>query len=177
VKLLPAAALTLAAITLLTACGQKAGGNAAAGGSPAAGGATSGPDVDIQMADLPKPRAGLWKVTMDNGDGKPDTNTVCRSGKQPTMPKMPAGCSKFTIKRTFLGAYVMDMDCKTPDFSMTAHSTVTGDFQTHASGDSNMTMTMAGKPTQTIKMHTEETWVGPCAPGQAPIDADEKTGG
>ena len=172
-KLLPAAAMTLAACTLLTACGQKAGGNAASGGggSSAAGGAASGPDVDIKMSDLPHPRAGLWKLSMDDGDGKPTTMTTCHSGKVPEMPKMPAGCNQFSIKKTFLGAYVMDMDCKTPDFSMSAHSTITGDFQTHVVGDGVMTMSGKGMPAKTIKTHTEETWVGPCAPGQTPVDA------
>ncbi len=172
-KLLPTATLTLAAFALLTACGPKGGGNAVSGG----GAAASGPDVTVNMSDLPKPRAGLWKITMDNGDGKPSTMTTCHSGKTPEIPKMPAGCSQLSIKKTFLGAYVMDMSCDMQGLRMTSHSNVTGDFQGHVVGDSTTTMAMGGKPPQTIKMHTEETWVGPCAPGQEPIDADEKAGG
>jgi hypothetical protein len=170
VKTFPAVALTIASLALLTACGQKGGGgNAAAPGTAQSGGAAaSGPDVEIKMSDLPHPRAGLWKIVTDDGDGKPATMSICRSGKMPEMPKMPAGCSKFVIKKTFLGAYVVDMDCKTPNFSMTAHSTVTGDFQTHAAGDSDMTMQIKGQPAKTMKMHMEETWSGPCAPGQTP---------
>ncbi|HWE47401.1 MAG TPA: DUF3617 family protein [Caulobacteraceae bacterium] len=178
-KLLPAAAMTFAALSLLAACSPKGGGNAASGGagSPAAGGATSGPDVEVKMSDFPRPRAGLWKIVMDSGEGKPNTFTSCHSGKQPEIPKMPKGCDQLSIKRKFLGGYVMDMACKTPEYSMNMHATVTGDFQTHASGDSVTTMSMGGKPPQTMKMHTDETWVGPCAPGQKPDDAGETSGG
>ena len=172
-RLLPAATLTLAAFALLAACSPKGGGNAASGGSAASGGgaAASGPDVEVKMSDLPHPRAGLWKIVIDDGDGKPTTLTTCHSGKQPEMPKMPAGCSQFSIKRTFLGTYVMDMNCVTPQFSMTSHATASGDFQSHVVGDGVMTMSGKGIPAKTIKSHTEETWVGPCAPGQTPDDA------
>jgi hypothetical protein len=183
-KLTPTAAvapvaLALAALSLLVACGPKAGGNAAAAGgapgagAPAAGAPASGPDVEVNFADLPHQRAGLWKTVIDDGDGKPADMTSCVSGKLPAMPKMPAGCSQFTIKKTFLGAYVMDMNCATPDFTMVAHSVATGDFQSHMSAD--MTMTMSGKqmPSRTSKMHSEATYVGPCAPGQKFDDADD----
>ena len=62
-KPLPAAVLTLSALSLLTACGPKGGGNAASNGATSSsGGATSGPDVELKMSDLPRPRAGLWKI-------------------------------------------------------------------------------------------------------------------
>jgi hypothetical protein len=84
---------------------------------------------------------------------------------------MPAGCGKFIIKRTLLGAYVMDMSCVTPTYSMTVRSVATGDFQTHVSSDSTMTMSGKLAPARTMKMHNKVTWVGSCAPGQTPADA------
>ena len=178
-KLTPAAAvapiaLALAALSLLAACGPKAGGNAtAAGGAPAAGAPASGPDVEVNLSDLPHQRAGLWKTVLDDGDGKPADMTSCVSGKIPAMPKMPPGCSQFTIKKTFLGAYVMDMNCTTPDFTMVAHSVATGDFQSHMSADMTMTMSSKQMPSRTTKMHTDATYVGPCAPGQKFDDEDD----
>jgi hypothetical protein len=168
-KLTPTVA-AFAALALLAACGPKAGGNAtAAGGSPAA---ASGADVQVNFADLPHQRAGLWKTVLDDGDGKPAEMNNCVSGKLPVMPKLPAGCSQFSIKKTFLGAYVMDMNCKMPDVTMVTHSEVTGDFQSHVSADMTMTMSTNGMPPKTTKMHNESTYLGPCAPGQTPDDVD-----
>jgi hypothetical protein len=168
-RLTPIAAAALAGLSLLAACGPKAGGNAtASGGAPA-----SGPDVQVNLSDLPHQRAGLWKTVLDDGDGKPADMTSCVSGKVPAMPKMPPGCSQFTIKKTFLGAYVMDMSCATPEYTMVAHSVATGDFQTHMSADMTMTMSNKQMPSRTTKMHTDASYVGPCAPGQTPDDADD----
>ena len=177
-KLIPFTATALVAVGLLAACSPKAGGNAtaAAGGAPGAAAApTSGPDVQITLADLPHPKAGLWQNVIDDGDGKPDTITSCLSGKTPSMPKMPPGCSQFSIKRTFLGHLVMDMNCTTPQFSMVMHSEASGDFQTNMSSDATMTMSGKSVGTRTTKMHTEAHYVGPCAPGQKPDDADDSS--
>jgi hypothetical protein len=178
-KLTPAAAATLATFALLSACSPKGGGaQTSASGAPASGGAAapaSGPDVPVGLANMPHQRAGLWKSVLDDGDGKPSESTSCRSGKIPAVPKMPAGCSQFNIKRTFLGAYVMDMSCSTADYTMVAHAVATGDFQTHLTGDSTMTMSTKQMGSRTMKMHTEETWLGPCAPGQTPDDEDSSS--
>jgi hypothetical protein len=174
-KLTPTAAIALAALSLLAACGPKAGGaNATAGGGAAP---ASGPDVPLTFADLPHPRAGLWQNTIDDGDGKPATTTSCFSGKTPAMPKMPTGCSQLNIKRTFLGHIVMDMNCATPDFTMVMHSEATGDFQNSMSSDATMTMSMKGSAPHTSKMHSEAHYIGPCAPGQTPDDADTNAAG
>ncbi len=176
-KLTTASAVALATLALLGACGPSGGSSTAA--NVAAGGAApaSGPDVQVDISSMPRQRGGLWKTVLDNGDGKPDTSTSCMSGKAPAIPKMPAGCSQASLKRTFLGAYVMDMSCSTPAYTAVMHATVSGDFQTHMTGDSTMTMTMAQQPPRTIKMHTDATWVGPCAPGQKPDDDDSNATG
>jgi hypothetical protein len=160
----------LATIALLAACSPKTGGNSTASGAAAAGAPASGPDVQIDIANMPHQRAGLWKTVLDDGDGKPDTSTTCMSGNVPAVPKMPDGCNQFSIKKTFLGAYVMDMSCTTTEFSMTAHAVVTGDVQSHLVGDSTMTMTTKGQPAKTMTMHTDATWIGACPPGQKPDD-------
>ena len=162
----PIAAATIAVLTLLAACGPKAGGNAtASGGAPA-----TGPDVPISLADLPRQKAGIWQTTLDDGDGKPATMTHCLSGKVPAMPKLPPGCSQMSIKRTILGAYVIDMSCTTPEYSMAMHSVVTGDFNSNVSSDGTMTTSTKQTAPTTSKMHTVAHYVGPCAPGQKPDD-------
>jgi hypothetical protein len=173
-KLTLIAAAALAAFGL-AACGPKAGGNAAA--SVGAQAPANGADVTVNMADLPRPRAGLWQKTLDDGDGKPVTDTSCLSGRTPTMPKMPPGCSQFSIKRTILGHYVMDMNCTTREVAMVMHSEAAGDFQNSMTSDATMTMTLAGQPPRTSKMHTEAHYVGPCAPGQKPDDAVDSAPG
>jgi Protein of unknown function (DUF3617) len=174
-KMTTASAVALATLALLGACGPKGGAanGAAAGGAPGAAAPTSGPDVQVDPSSMPRQRGGLWKTVLDNGDGKPDTSTNCMSGKVPAIPKMPEGCKQLSVKRTFLGAYVMDMSCATPAYSAVMHAVVSGDFQTHMTGDSTMTMTMSQQPPRVMKMHTDATWVGPCAPGQKPIDDED----
>jgi hypothetical protein len=170
-KLIPATAMSLAALALLTACGQKTNGAAASGNAAASGGdaaapaAASGPDTEIKISDIPTPRAGLWKH-LEVVDGKSETRTLCHKGSLPEMPKKPRDCQEFTLKKTFLGGYKMDMKCVSPESTIEAHATITGDFQSHVVGDSTMTMTGKGIPPQMIKTHIEDTWVGPCAPGQ-----------
>jgi hypothetical protein len=166
-QLTPTAAVALAALALLAACGSKPGATAAAsaGGAP-----TSGPDVPITMADLPRPRAGLWQKVVDDGDGKPTTTTNCLSGKGAAMPKGPPGCSQFTMKRTFLGHIVTDMNCVTPQFTMVMHAEASGDFQTNMTSDVTMTVSTKQMAPTTTKMHAEDHYLGPCAPGQTPID-------
>jgi hypothetical protein len=168
--------IALAGLCLVTACGPK-GGNSTAASASGGGGAApaSGPDVTINLSDLPRQRAGLWQTTLDDGDGHPDTNTRCVSGAAPDMSSMPKGCTQYSIKRTFTGAYVFDMNCKTAEFSMVGHTVATGDFQTQADSDTEMTMTIAGQAPKTSKMHVSSHWVGPCAPGQKPDDAPDTT--
>ena len=171
--------LALAALGLV-ACGQK-GGNAAAsagggapGGAAAGGAAASGPDQTIAFADLPRPRAGLWKTTLDDGDGQPDVESHCYSGQMPNVGKMPPGCPDLTIKRTFTGDIVMDFDCKSKDITMSMHSVSRGDPQSHMTTDSVTNVTMEGHPQQTTKMHADMQYVGPCAPGQKPDDYSDQ---
>lgn len=162
-------AVTITAICLLSGCGPQTGGPSALRAPAGAPPAASGPDQFINASDLPRPRAGLWRNTTDDGDGKPSTDTTCYSGK-PLAMKMPTHCSQFTIKRKFLGGIVMDMTCASPRITMVSHSEVNGDFQTKMASDMTMTMTMAGQPPRTTKIHNEATYVGACPAGQKPDD-------
>jgi hypothetical protein len=177
-QLTPAAAVALAAVSLLAACGPK-GGNAtaAAGGVPTAGGAPAvaaapagGPDVQINIADLPHYRGGLWRNVIDTGDGKPITITSCLSGKALAMPHLPPCFNQFSVKRTFQGAYVIDSTCESSMFTMVTHTVLTGDFQTNVSSDGATTTTTKQAAPEVSKLHTQASYLGPCAPGQTPED-------
>ena len=169
-----ASLIAVAGFCLLAACGAKPGGNAAAGGGGPAGSggapAPSGPDQVLNLSDLPHPRAGQWQETSDDGDGKPTTQTVCLSGAVPSV-KIPPSCSQYSLKRTILGAYVMDMTCAEPQFTLVSHTQMTGDFQSSMVGDMTMTITVPGQAPQTTKTHSDSRYLGPCAPGQTPDDA------
>ncbi|MEJ0064269.1 MAG: DUF3617 family protein [Caulobacteraceae bacterium] len=179
-KLTPTAAVAIATFCLLASCGPKAGGNAAAA-------ARRPQRLEPRPARLPPaartwrsisptcriPRPGSGRTRSTTGTASPPPTTSCLSGKMPTMPKMPPGCSQFSIKRTFLGHIVMDMNCATPDFTMIMHSEAQGDFQNSMSSDATMTMSTKQMAPRTTKMHSEAHYLGPCAPGQQPDDADE----
>jgi len=166
-----ATVMAIAGLCLVTACGPKGGGVAAGGGTGASKGApASGPDRILNVSDLPRLKAGQWKQTLDDGDGKPTSITSCLSGKMPAM-KMPKDCAKFTIKRTFLGAIVMDMNCGTPQFTMISHAVATGDFHNNMTSDMTMTITQPGAAAPRVtKMHVDAHYVGACAPGETPDD-------
>jgi hypothetical protein len=168
---LAAVSVSLIALGACSKGGGASSGQAAAGGGGGAASPASGPDTVITEADLPRMKAGKWqKVESGEGD-KPSTDTYCESGKPIQMQRgNPKECSKFEIKKTFLGGIVMNMTCSTPQYSMTAHATASGDFNSHWSGDVEMTMTAAGKPPMTTRFHTESTYLGPCDPGQKPDD-------
>ena len=177
-KRLPTSVIALTGFCLLAACGPKgAGSNAPSGGaSGAASAPSSGPDVAINLADLPRARAGLWQTTIDSGDGHPGSVTSCASGKAPAIGKGVKECNKVVLKRTVLGDVVMDMSCTTPAFTMTSHMVATGDFETHITSDTVMSMKGVKGPPTTSKVHTEAHWLGPCPPGQKPDELETANG-
>jgi hypothetical protein len=164
-------AVALAVVSLLAACGPDGGGNATPAAAPTAGAApTSGPDVQVNIADLPRFKGGLWRNVIDTGDGKPITIINCLSGKATAMPHLPPCFKQFSIKRTFQGAYVIDSTCESSMFTMVAHTVLTGDFETHVSSDAATTTTTRQAAPEVSQTHTRASYLGPCAPGQKPED-------
>lgn len=157
----------------LGACSKGAGGASSGASQAAAGGGAaspaSGPDTVITEADLPRMKAGKWQKVETDETGKSSTETYCESGKQIQMKRADTKeCSQFEIKKTFLGGIVMNMTCGTPQYTMTAHATASGDFNSHMTSDVEMSMAVQGKPPFKSKVHTEATYLGPCDPGQKP---------
>ena len=130
------ALLLVAGAALLAAC-NKTGGNttttAAAGSSaaPSAAAPSNGPDTVIAQADLPHPKAGLWAVSSSTNGGAPHTTQSCYKGEPLKLEQHPIpGCTGLILKRTFLGDYVMDAACSSPQGGMASsmHMVVHGDF-------------------------------------------------
>ena len=174
-------ALALAGLCLLAACGPK--GGASSGQAPAAipANGSNGSDVQLSFADLPRPRAGLWRTTLDNGRGHLLTDDHCLSGKAPNIGRElrfgHGGCEEASLRRTLSGAIVMDMTCSSPGFTMTSHTVATGDFQTTMTSDSQMTLSAGHMAARTLKFHSEAHWVGPCPPGQRASDEPQQAAG
>ena len=166
-----------AGFLLLAACGPKGATNAPTVGgmssasagqnaAPAAGGA-------ISLADLPRPRAGLWKIVVDDGDSQPMTMTECYSGTAPAV-KVPGNCTKMSFTRDVSGAVVTDFDCGNDRMQIAEHVVSTGDYQTQLVSDGVMTVTFQGQPPKVSKLHTITTRIGDC-PAGAKQDLPEVT--
>ena len=159
------------------ACSKGGGGNAAAGSaapaasSPAAPAPASGPDVAINAADMPHLKAGYWEaVTTTNGQPG-ETHRFCSAGKPMAAPsQMGRGCSAFSFKRTFLGAYVIDADCAEGPVASKLHLTASGDFSSSYVTDSQASISMQGRPATTFTTHTVTRYVGACPAGAATDD-------
>ncbi|HEY1752203.1 MAG TPA: hypothetical protein VGG29_13155 [Caulobacteraceae bacterium] len=164
-----------AGLMMAAACSQGGGsGNTAAtngaGGAGQAAKPASGPDIVISAADMPHVKAGYWaRVETTNGQGAQVTHS-CESGKPVDFGKTPKECSSFALKRTFLGAIVLDGACKSGPVSSTMHVTISGDFDSHYVTDGAATITMEGRPPTSFATHTEAKYLGPCPPGVKPED-------
>lgn len=152
---------------LLAACSKPAGpagsAQAAASAAPA-----SGPDTVISENDLPHPKGGEWLLTVSADGSPPVSHRDCESGERiDVKPKdMGKNCSQFSLKRTFLGALVMDATCTTGPVSYSFHLNVHGDFNNNYVTDSTGSVTMQGQPTRSFTSHTEAHYLGPCTGGE-----------
>jgi hypothetical protein len=152
-----AVGLAMVGLVALAACSPQRGGNAASSG---------GPDTTISLTDLPVVKAGYWeRVDTSNGQA-PTTSHFCETGKPVDISPVTKNCSTFTIKRTFTGALVTDANCASGPVSTTMHMTVSGDFNASYTSDSQMTITMQGKPPQTFTLHAVSRYLGDCPANQ-----------
>lgn len=144
---------------LLAACSKPASHQAAA--------ASSGPDVAITEADLPRLKAGLWSTTISTSaeGARPETNTHCETGESIEPQSLGKTCSHFSLKRTFLGAIVIDATCGAGGVVSTMHMSVHGDYSSAIVGDSQVSLTVPDQPTRTFTTHTESHDAGPCPAG------------
>lgn len=173
------AAAAWAALGLIAMAGCSKGGGqatntasaAGAGGAPAAAAPASGPDTAITAADMPHLKAGYWETVSTTSGEAPETHHFCSSGKPFTPPKSEhAGCAAYSLKRTFLGAIVVDTDCAEGPVASKMHMTVSGDFNSAFTTDAQASITMQGKPATTFTTHSVTRYLGACPAGETPED-------
>ena len=173
-----AAGLAALGLLLVAGCSKGAGQTAhtaataaTAGAPPAAVASASGPDKAITAADMPHLKAGYWETVSTTNGEAPETRRFCSSGKPLAPPKNEShACSTFSFKRTLLGAIVVDADCAEGPVASKMHMTVSGDFNSSYTTDTQASIIMQGKPASTINTHSVSHWVGACPAGETPQD-------
>jgi hypothetical protein len=129
--------------------------------------ASSGPDVTITQADLPKLKPGLWVTSVSENGAAATTSQHCETGEAVGMADMSKECSKFVFRRSVLGAITIDAVCGAGGYSSTMHMTVHGDYNSAIAGDAQIAMTLPGRPPTTIATHSESHYAGPCPAGNS----------
>jgi len=122
------------------------------------------PGVGPQLtdADMPHPKAGLWKVHASvTGDSQ-----TCLSGKTLRYFSPPAVCTQNSRQATADGGVVMDSQCTDSSHTMT---TAKGDYQSAFSVEFSGSAKVNGA-TSKMTDHLDYSYLGACAAGQKPDD-------
>lgn len=166
-----ASCLAFAALAL-AAC-SKAPEKAASSAEPAPNPSAAAPQAKDQLgpvipaSQLPTIKAGLWEVTETAPGQKPRVERICQSGKQKPLT-MGSGCSELTLRRSMLGAYVIDSQCGGGGIALKLHMEARGDFQSRYSLDTTSAIKLPDKPDQVDTSHREARYVGACPAGMTP---------
>lgn len=166
-----ASCLALAALAL-AACSKRSE-KAATSAAPAPGAPASAPAAKDQLgpvipaSQLPSIKAGLWEVTETSAGQKPRVERICQSGKKKPLT-MGSGCSELTLRRSMLGAYVIDSQCGGGGIALKLHMEARGDFQSRYSLDTTSAIKLPGKPDQVDASHKEGRYIGACPAGMTP---------
>lgn len=126
-------------------------------------------------SELPSRKPGLWEIkTSIEGSGvparvvrqciDPGTDQMLQSSAGPFNP---AACPQRNVQRP-ADTVIIDSSCAVADKAATAHTVVTGSF------DSAYTMTVTAQsevlPGGTMTMTMDGKWIGACAADQKPGD-------
>jgi hypothetical protein len=126
-------------------------------------------------AELPSRKPGLWEVktSIENSNTPARTLQQCIDAATDQMMQSSAGpyaasaCSKRDVHRS-AGQITIDSACTVGGKTATAHSVITGSF------DSAYTMTVTsqseGAPGGSMSMTMAAKWLGPCTADQKPGD-------
>jgi hypothetical protein len=124
-------------------------------------------------AELPARKPGLWEVNTSFANRGGQTVQQCIDTSTDAMLQSSAGpfaqaaCAKRDIQRTSDGV-VMDATCTVAGKTASAHSVITGSF------DSAYTMTVTSHsdalPNYNLTMTLTGKWLGPCKGDQKPGD-------
>lgn len=146
----------------LAACSPPAAKDGTGAEAPAAA-----PAASLTSADLPTPKIGKWKMTMNiPGARGPQSVEVCYSQKMIDELKAMAGkipnstCSEPAVNRT-AGVYLVNLSCETMGKKSNVSMRYEGDFNSRYT--TTMTMTEdPPSPEGTTTTTTTAEFVGPC---------------
>lgn len=88
------------------------------------------------------------------------------------LAKAGRHCSKMSFRRMADGTITLDSACADGAISTTSHTVYSGDFASAFTSDGETQVTMAGRPPRTMKSHKAFRYLGACAPGQRPDEAE-----
>jgi hypothetical protein len=133
---------------------------------------------DARAVEMPIRKAGLWEMkVLRAGSSMPDMamqhctdETTDKEMSSSFSPMSKEMCSKNDIQKTATG-YVTDSVCNVAGMSMTAHSEITGDFNSAytVKSTSHSERGPAGAPRDTTTT-IEAKWLGACKSDQKPGD-------
>lgn len=168
--------LTAVAAGLLTLSGctdrpaaDSAAESVEAVASPTAAQAVGAP---VPAADLPRWRPGVWRTNTTTGNGERNIITQCVGPEQALLDNLPEAGDASACTDTYTrlaGGIRMLRRCSQNGMETTMQGDIIGDFQTRATMNVEMRLTIPGQPApMTRRIQATREYVGPCAAGQEP---------
>jgi hypothetical protein len=118
------------------------------------------PGTPVSPAALPHPKAGLWAWISQAGGQK----RICLSGQLLSVLAERPGCPLIREIRTFSGAFVVIAQCQDSPVRRT-WARCDGDYTKAFSVDTRVDDTRGD-----VSDHADYRYLGPCPPGQHPVD-------
>jgi hypothetical protein len=124
------------------------------------------------QADKPFARkAGEWEITIIEKDGKtesPEKSCYAAASVDDITNRM-GDCTKRDI-RTTGDTTTIDAICTKGSQQATLHVTITATSDSAYHSDLHVTYSPSIRGTSDVDMVTDAKWLGPCAPGEKPVD-------
>lgn len=164
-RLSPLMIAAAAAITL-AACSDKGASDAKSGPVEASASETGMPGT---LADLPKPKAGLWRTTTLTDGADPEVILQCIGADEPMeLPGLEPREGCVDDVRRLSNGIRMNRKCLTDGQQSNVRLSMTGDFKTRTLMELDMDINMPGVAPIKTSMRGEGVYQGPCAAGQEP---------
>jgi hypothetical protein len=116
-------------------------------------------------------RAGKWQITLIQKDGKPDTpDQFCyRAASIADITKRMGDCSRRDV-RTTGNTTTIDAVCTKDNRQSTFHMTIAAASDSSYHAEMHTTFSPAIQGTSSVDLVEDAKWLGPCAPGEEPVD-------
>ena len=127
--------------------------------------------VAALAGEPPTRRAGEWQITIIQKDGSEAApeHFCYRAASFPDITKRMGTCSKRDI-RTVGNTTTIDAICTKDNRQATLHMTITAPSDTAYHADMHITYSPPIDGTTDVDMVQDAKWLGPCPPGEMPVD-------